>query len=576
MRVHQLKKGRYHLHIALFFWVLAGSALFCARQGFPPGGPEDKTPPQIIATYPPPNSIEVDTQTVVELVFSERMTHASVEEAIFVTPYPGESLRFKWRNKKLTTAFPQTLRDNRTYVITVGSDAKDLRNNRMNTSTTLAFSTGAQLDIGTISGRVYGNEGVEGIFIWAYDRSLQPSPDPKLQFADYITQSGVDGTYTLPYLAPGIYRVFAVMDKDRSQIYDPEYDALGIAAGDVLLGAEAPHFYNCDFRIAVRDTSAPRLDSATSADQQHLDVRFSERMQRSGLDDPLNYRITDSSGDTVMVINAYLDFGRASYLHLTTEAMHAQGAYTLTVLRAFDVAGLALDTAATTVAFSSAVQPDSIPARIISTAPSDSARAQPVGSIIEIIFSEAMDTASVRRSFALIDSLRATVDGIMRWDSPAKALFHPSQPLQSKMSYTFSLTTESVFDYFGNALYDSLVEKSFTTLNTDTLSAIRGFCSDDDSAALGKIFLHAQQVTAGKLRYTAVLEAPGPYAFEDILPGIYIIDGFRDSDGNGEYSFGNPSPFIPAERFFVIPDSISVRSRWPNEGNDVMLLKWKK
>jgi len=71
--------------------------------------------------------------------------------------------------------------------------------------------------------------------------------------------------------------------------------------------------------------------------------------------------------------------------------------------------------------------------------------------------------------------------------------------------------------------------------------------------------------------YNISIDEPGNYQFDHILPGIYVIKGFRDADSNGVYSYGQAIPFCPAERFFVYPDSIKVRSRWPNEGNTIIL-----
>ena len=79
------------------------------------------------------------------------------------------------------------------------------------------------------------------------------------------------------------------------------------------------------------------------------------------------------------------------------------------------------------------------------------------------------------------------------------------------------------------------------------------------------------QITADDSTVYTVLDSTGNYQFNDIFPGIYLIYGFRDADSNGTYSYGQIKPFKPAERFLFYPDSIKVRSRWPNEGNDIIL-----
>jgi hypothetical protein len=109
---------------------------------------------------------------------------------------------------------------------------------------------------------------------------------------------------------------------------------------------------------------------------------------------------------------------------------------------------------------------------------------------------------------------------------------------------------------------------NFKTVNQDTLSAISGEIIDQQEDAGGRLFLNAK---SEKNTYQLILEQPGTYRFENILPGIYTISGFRDADSNAVYSFGKINPFVPAERFFFNPDSIKVRSRWPNEGNKIII-----
>ena len=258
----------------------------CARQGAPPGGPVDKIPPLIVGSIPPTQSVNVLLDTDIEIMFSEGINKANIADAIFITPYPGEDVKFKVKGKKLRIELPEVLKPNRTYVFTIGTDVKDLRNNRLQQAFTLAFATGPQIDNNTISGKVYGKDKVEGVLVWAYDLSLNPSPNPQDDPAEYITQCGATGDYELSYLAQGTYRLFAVQDKERDFLYDSEYDALGIANRDVTVSSIVPDVENCIFRITIEDTTRPMLDSASPPDRNHLDVRFSESMAPAVLGRP--------------------------------------------------------------------------------------------------------------------------------------------------------------------------------------------------------------------------------------------------------------------------------------------------
>ena len=158
--------------------------------------------------------------------------------------------------------------------------------------------------------------------------------------------------------------------------------------------------------------------------------------------------------------------------------------------------------------------------------------------------------------------------GKLQWDNPATVKFIPDSSLKYVTEYLIKIPIDSIMDVYGNFLNDSLQSIFFKTLSKDTLTAIGGKFIDKNDSAKGKIFLSAKSPTNS---YAISIDEPGDYLFDNIFPGIYTISAFRDADSNGTYSFGKVLPFVPAERFIFFPDSIKVRSRWPNEGNDIVL-----
>ena len=58
----------------------------CASRGRPGGGPVDKTPPEIVFTFPQPDSLNIDQIAKIDIYFSERMDEASVANSIFTSP----------------------------------------------------------------------------------------------------------------------------------------------------------------------------------------------------------------------------------------------------------------------------------------------------------------------------------------------------------------------------------------------------------------------------------------------------------------------------------------------------------
>ncbi len=563
-------KINFGMKTILQFAVVSILLFSCAKQGFPPGGPVDRRPPFILRTSPRNDSTNVARDTKVEIYFNEAVDKRSCEESLFITPFPGENVKYKWRGKRLRIEFADSLLKNRTYVITIGAGTKDIRNNAMKESFSLAFSTGSELDMGKIEGTVFGDGKVGGTQVWAYDLAEKQQPDPSQQPPIYITQAGEDGRFSLSHLANSTYRLFAVLDRDANNLYDVEYDLLGVTSKDVALSAASPIISEVNFVISLRDTTRPELEEAAAPDNRHVLLRFSEPMSPQALNQVDNFSI-QSQNDSLRIIASFPDERNSAYVHLTTETQTAETQYRATVKKTFDLSGLVINPDSSSAAFQGSAVPDSTKPRFLFMIPKDSTQFVPLKSNIEIVFSESMDTLSVERHLVVADTLGDTISGNIKWQTEAHLNFQPQKELKGETLYFITLPVDSIFDLSGNALKDTLFEKRFTTVNPDTLSEISGFISDVDSTARGAFHIKARSDKGHE--YQVWVEKEGGYHFLNILPGIYTLELFRDTDSNHKYSLGEAFPFIPAERFYLYPDSISVRSRWPNEGNDIVLPK---
>ena len=126
---------------AAFAWATA-ALLFggCAKEGMPPGGPVDDIAPEVVRLVPEPGSTGVDPEQAIMFEFSEPVDRPSVERALFFTPDIGPTLRPRWLGDELHLIPRVPLRENTTFVITLGADVIDRYRNRMGESVTLAFS----------------------------------------------------------------------------------------------------------------------------------------------------------------------------------------------------------------------------------------------------------------------------------------------------------------------------------------------------------------------------------------------------------------------------------------------------
>jgi uncharacterized protein (DUF2141 family) len=563
----------------------------CARQASPPGGPEDRIPPKILAATPEQNAAHVARSTRPRFAFSEKIDRASFAQAFFVSPpIQGERpIRFRWHGKQVEVVFPDSLRAQRTYVMTIGTDVRDLRGNRLESAFSLAFSTGDSIDAGEIHGKIFYDKPA-GVLVMAYLLSPDHAPNPARDFADYLTQVGEKGEFALAHLSDGQYRIFALQDQNGDRLYNHGEEPLGVPSRDVILAPTQRAHDDLNLRLALADTIQPRLTSVAAPDQAHLELNFDEEVTPVDALWPRHLHLTGATGDSLEIFAAAPHPLNSRQVHVLTGPQQA-ATYKIFLDKIFDAAENELDSLSRQTEFPGGAKPDTSRPRIVKITPPDSSRNVTVTANVEIIFSELIASFPLRSEpaekkiagkiwpLAVQDSTGKPVKGNGAWLNPFQFRFQPDALLKSRAQYFVKILADSIFDPSGNAVFDTLKQITFWTMNADTLTAISGTLSDAQPDATGTVYLTLKQVGASASsapsragpEYSLTLLAPGPYRFDHILPGLYQLSGFRDANKNGRYDFGAALPYVPAERFMVWPDTIKVRSRWPNEGNDFVI-----
>lgn len=542
----------------------------CAREVGPRGGPEDKTAPRIIRVVPENKSTLVPLDQLIEFEFSEAMDRRSLDKAVFISPDPGDGVKYKWKGHKLKIELPDSMGVDRTYVITLGTDLRDKHRNSLTQSYTLAFSTGEKISSGTIKGRVYA-ERRQGLLIWAYILDQKSDPNPETDVASYVTQTDAQGRFELRNLTRGCYRVFAIMDSDRNRFFEVGVDGIGVPFRDIDLVNDSLAVTNVNFKVMLQDTLGPALNSVVVENATQLTLRFDEVLSAQGVEDVTNYAIVrrESTSDTLAVVNTLLNLVEPEEVKLTTAEQSAGVKYVVSIRNLKDKVGNGLDANFSSDEFDGIAVADTFPPRLLKTVPLDSARIVFVHSLMEMYFNEALRTNTFERGVSVRDSSGNQLAGRWVWQNPAAVTFQPDSPFASKSRYVVAMQLDSVMDVLGNPMGDSLHTWSFVTINVDTLSSLSGTIADPDSTESGPLLMMASQTRKDGQSYDLKMAVPGTYKFQGILPGTYQIEAFRDSDGNRAYTFGNAVPYQPAERFVVYSDTVKIRARWPNEGNDI-------
>jgi hypothetical protein len=547
--------------------VMACLLIQCAGQVPPSGGPADAEPPKIVRTSPDSNAVRVEA-TSIELEFSEYVNRRSVEESIFISPYVGD-LEFDWSGTQVTITFPQTLRKNTTYVVNVGTDVSDVRaQNRMASGFTLAFSTGDSIDRGYISGRVFDPK-PEGVMVFAYALNGRDADtlDPSRTKPDYIMQTGARGTYTLSNIALGMYRLVAVRDEYRNLLYDKEVDQYGVLPRDLTLDARHEREENVWFRLSREDTTKPFLSSVTASDRYTVVAHFSETIDSVSFGHA-RFAVTDTlTGQPAAIRVGYLSRANPAVATFVMQTpLSVQSPYRLSVFGLADLSGNLIDSTNASAIFLGSDTPDTLKPMLAVAALRDSARDIPPDQVLELRFSKAVSHPQVEKGVVLFDSLRTPVACKLIWLNATDMALTPAS-LNNAAWYRLEVIMDSVRDFQGNGYRDSTFVLRFQTRDPRTTGTVEGKVVDLQSGGQGDIYLTGQGVDTGiSTERTIRLPTPGPFAIEHLPEGKYLFRAFRDADGSSTYSYGQPFPYHPSERFALFPDTVRVRARWDVEG----------
>ncbi|MBV6478317.1 MAG: hypothetical protein HGGPFJEG_01068 [Ignavibacteria bacterium] len=219
----------------------------CANQLPPSGGDPDTLPPKIISVYPKPNTVLFKGNKLI-FKFNEYVDRRSMQESFLIYPDPGGSFEFSWSGKETEITFEKGFKKNVTYLVTLGKDLKDVREgNMLGTPYRFAFSTGPKIDKGIIEGRVV-SDNFDRVKIFGYKvngRDLNPEKD----IPEYITGTNDSGFYSLVNLSEGKYRLFAVLDDDRNNLYGKDFESISMLSEEALISDSSETFAGADFLL---------------------------------------------------------------------------------------------------------------------------------------------------------------------------------------------------------------------------------------------------------------------------------------------------------------------------------------
>lgn len=195
----------------------AGGAAACASSGMPPGGPPDITPPVVLSVSPLSMTVDSNAKDL-ELKFDEVISEtpksvADLRQLVFISPRTGEE-EVKWHRDRITIRPKGGWKKNTVYSVQVSPGLQDLRNNAIDTSITVVFSTGTPIPTTNITGVA---------FDWVAGRGANRALIEAMaaDSTTYQVLSDTAGRFDLRHAPIGEYRIRAIMDRNNNRMLDP-------------------------------------------------------------------------------------------------------------------------------------------------------------------------------------------------------------------------------------------------------------------------------------------------------------------------------------------------------------------
>ena len=248
--------------IAALALVLAG----CAQPGFPPGGPEEKVPPKLLAIEPESGAVNVRLDEV-NLQFDEVLNEqpsgggSELSDLVIISPRLGEP-RVGWHRKRLTIRGQRDWKPNTAYTVTLLPGVGDLRGNVRQEPTITVFSTGAVIPDGDVGGIA---------FDWLAGGPLAQAVVEAISVSDtttvYVARADSAGRFSIAHMPAGAYTVRTFGDANNDRLLDPReiWDTVGVVLRDTA---------RVELLAFIHDTIGPRIQQARAVDSVTLRVRF--------------------------------------------------------------------------------------------------------------------------------------------------------------------------------------------------------------------------------------------------------------------------------------------------------------
>lgn len=224
-----------NLYRATAFLIISNLLLSCAQFVPPTGGKKDEVAPKLV------KSIPVDKQTnfkgnQIELYFDELIDVTSLRQELIIIPEQDGYYNIKSKSNSVILKFDKPFKDSTTYTFNFKKGIKDLNERNEAQNLKLAFSTGAKIDSLEIEGNVknlFTNQPILDAQVSLYE--VQDSLSLKKTKPNYFLKTDSSGNFKFENLKKGKYRLYAYTDKNSNLRFDNKTEMIAFVKDTIKL-----------------------------------------------------------------------------------------------------------------------------------------------------------------------------------------------------------------------------------------------------------------------------------------------------------------------------------------------------
>ena len=525
----------------------------CAVIKPPSGGPKDTTPPLLVYAEPSSGTLQYKGEQI-RLEFSEYMDESSIEKGIRVFPNVEGEISINTRGTNLTVDFPDNLEENKTYVINLSRDIKDEHGVEMAEAIFLAYSTGDKIDNGEISGIVWG-DGPMSVHLWRIIK--QDSLENIFQtMPNYFTDVSNKGGYNFQFLSAGNYLLLALDRSAAGLALDTRRMQYGLFWQKIIALDQNQSITDVNV-ITKREQPQLRLQRGEWNANNWGRIFFSRSL--NNLHENYSVILGYDDGTTESPVSFHDPVNPNSLILVRSDKSPISSKINIKIENIFINDIVFLDSASVSVAV-----PKGDKDYIELTEPKKAVTITPTANTdtayLELKFSEPIPQWGLEYELYKNDTI--IVSKKIVYINPMWVNILPRNNWEPKINYTLKIFASDTLKNMGKTLQDSIITVNINTADYQGYGGLYIPIAGQIDSLLGAV-LHS--IENSEQKNLSSVNSQARLEFNQIREGRYTLTLFSDRNNDKTYTTGTAKPLTPAEWFYVMPDTIEIRTNWDIE-----------